>query len=814
MAAQGRALPDLIARLKLETTEATKDAAQAGQQIGKEITKGANNATAAVRRMTSASAEAHLSISRLGLGMASTAASVAGGIVAYSGLSNAFGFVTGAIRDSISAGVSYQDEMNTLKAVSGATTAQMAALGKRAIDLGNDLSLPSTSAKDAATAMTELVKGGLSVQDAMDAAKGVLQLAAAATVDEGTAATFTADALNAFHLKGTDAVKVADLLAGAANASSGEITDMALSLQQSAAVFAAAHVPIQTTVALIAELANNGIRGSDAGTSLKTMMLALQTPTDTQAALMKKLNISLYDAQGNMRDFRDIIKDAQGPLSKLTQAQRDQALGTIFGSDAVRAANIVFGSGAEALDKMTAAVSRSNSAADVAAAKSQGLGGAWRGLQSQIETLELEMEQKASPALEGFIRGISDALPKAADVAQRGLEGLAGQVQKLASEAAPTAKQATDTVGGWKDEFVKNVGDAVKQSGPQFDALKRDFSDLEEEMGKFGKSEAFAHIVATFTVLLPSAMRPTIAGLQLMIDQTRIMTTAIFGAVQVIWDLYHGDWKKAWEDASATVQTQTENVKRYAADGNEFLIASQKATSGDVLAEYNRMKDQTLVAMNGIKQNELAVAQETRIAMGVHAHEAGEVYSAGMEEGIRAGGTRIAGAAVESVTDAVALAREEAKGGYGVGAFLAQGMALGLADNSGFLSSAAAAATRNAIKEAKNAAAVSAAGISAGGGGAGLASGGIIPGYAPGHDSVPAMLSPGEAVLRPEAARVLGPQMINRLNAIRFADGGPVPSSAPAQPASVTVNIYGAGLNPEQIAMSVDRRLSRLLLAT
>ncbi|HMS43967.1 MAG TPA: phage tail tape measure protein, partial [Pyrinomonadaceae bacterium] len=168
-------------------------------------------------------------------------------------------------------GAEYEQSMNLLQATTNATADEMIRADKIAMQLGSDLSLPNVSAKDASEAMLELGKAGFTVVQSMDAAKGTLQLATAANISAGEAAEITANALNMFGLEAKDAGRVADLLAGAASASSAEITDVAQSLQQAGAVFANAKVPIEDTVALIGQLANAGIKGSDAGTSLKTM---------------------------------------------------------------------------------------------------------------------------------------------------------------------------------------------------------------------------------------------------------------------------------------------------------------------------------------------------------------------------------------------------------------------------------------------------------------------------------------------------------------------------------------------------------------
>ena len=192
----------------------------------------------------------------------------------------------------------YERSMDVLQASTGATAVEMQALDKMAVDLGGDMTLPATSAKDAADAMLELSKAGLSVTDTMAAARGVLQLSAAAQISNSEAALITANALNMFKLSGDKATAVADLLAAGANKSSANIGQMADALQMSGNVAASAGLSIGDLTTAIALMANQGVAGSDAGTSIKTMLLSLQAPTGKAADLMQALGISIYDAQG------------------------------------------------------------------------------------------------------------------------------------------------------------------------------------------------------------------------------------------------------------------------------------------------------------------------------------------------------------------------------------------------------------------------------------------------------------------------------------------------------------------------------------
>jgi len=280
----------------------------------------------------------------------------------------------------------FDKSLNVLKAVAGATNDEMERMTKLARQLGADLTLPGTSAADAAAAMAELAKAGLSVNDIMSAARGVLQLSAAGQIDNARAAEITANALNAFKLKGEDAVMIADLLAASANASSAEVSEMADSLQMAAAVAAMSGMSIQETIASLSLLANAGIQGSDAGTSLKQMLLQLQTPTNKARDLMRDLGINVYDSAGNMKSMREIIQIFSTQLGGLTQQERNFALGIIFGSDAIRAANIVLMQGTNQYDQMTTSITKAGAAADLAGALMEGLPGVVENIKSAFET--------------------------------------------------------------------------------------------------------------------------------------------------------------------------------------------------------------------------------------------------------------------------------------------------------------------------------------------------------------------------------------------------------------------------------------------
>jgi TP901 family phage tail tape measure protein len=333
------------------------------------------------------------------------------------------------IGKAISSAADFEQSLNVLQSVTKASGKEMAGVSKLAKNLGRDLSLPGTSAKDAAEAMTELAKGGLTVKQSMAAAKGVLQLSAAASIDNAKAATIAARALNTFGLAGNQAGRVADVLANASSAASGEITDMAAAFAQGGTSAKQAGLSIEDMATGISLMAKNGIVGSDAGTSLKTMLSRLAPQTSQAAGEMKKLGITYQDSHGKLLPLREQIGQYREALSKLTPVQQQQALQTIFGSDAIRAANIILGGGIKKWDEMREKMGQHGTAAALAAAKTKGFKGALEGFKSTFETLLISVGTPLLHFSTTVVQGLS-----------RALGAFDGFIQKIAAAKTIKAK--------------------------------------------------------------------------------------------------------------------------------------------------------------------------------------------------------------------------------------------------------------------------------------------------------------------------------------------------------------------------------------
>lgn len=310
----------------------------------------------------------------------------------------------------------YQQMGNVFQAVSSASVAEMEKVRQKAVELGSDLALPGTSAKDAMGVMVELTKAGLDVAESMDAARGSIMLAAAGQLENARAAEIQANAMNSFNLAGREAGRVADVISEAANASSAGVEDLAQAFAMGSSTAYAAKLTIEEYTASLAAMANAGIKGSDSGTSVKTMLMSLMAPADDAKRAMDEINLSFFDAEGAARPFRDVIKDLREGISGLSEAKQADIMKTIFGTDGIRAAQIITRLGDDfdtLIDQMEGA---KGSAGKMASAMNGGLKGALDALQSSVETLLLAEGEKGLPALENAVRSLAEGIGKLGDM--------------------------------------------------------------------------------------------------------------------------------------------------------------------------------------------------------------------------------------------------------------------------------------------------------------------------------------------------------------------------------------------------------------
>jgi TP901 family phage tail tape measure protein len=310
----------------------------------------------------------------------------------------------------------FEQGLSNIRAVSGATEAEMEKIRQTALRLGADTQY---SAGEAASAMEELIKAGISTKDVMNgAADATVNLAAAGEVDLTTAAGIAANAMNTFQLAARDMPHVADLLAGAANASSTDVTALGEALKYAGPAASAAGLSIDDVTTSLSVFAKYGIEGSMAGTSFRGMLLNLQPSTDAAASAMRKLGILTKDgtnqflkANGEYKSMADISEVLQGATEGLTKAETARYMNIIFGDRAMGAAIALSREGTNGFNKMADAMGKVT-AADVAAEKMDNLKGSIEQMMGSIETAAIIIGTAFLPvvrAVVDFFTGLVNA---------------------------------------------------------------------------------------------------------------------------------------------------------------------------------------------------------------------------------------------------------------------------------------------------------------------------------------------------------------------------------------------------------------------
>jgi TP901 family phage tail tape measure protein len=304
--------------------------------------------------------------------------------------------------------MAFDKQMSNVRAVTGATADEMDRLRAAAITAGQATVF---SAGDAAAAEAELAKAGIATSDILSGAlRGSLDLAAAGNLDLAQAATISAQAMNTFSLGGRDVAHIADVLAAGANKSAADVGQLGDALRQGGLVADQTGLSLEDTVGVLSAFADKALIGSDAGTSLKTMLQRLTPQSKEAADTMAALGIRAYDAQGQFVGLDAFAQNLQDSLGKLTPEARNSAMAVIFGSDAVRGASILYDLGAKGVREYTGAVNDQGAASRMAGVQLDNLAGDLEQLKGSIETTLIQSGSEANGVLRDMTQAATGAV--------------------------------------------------------------------------------------------------------------------------------------------------------------------------------------------------------------------------------------------------------------------------------------------------------------------------------------------------------------------------------------------------------------------
>jgi len=304
------------------------------------------------------------------------------------GMGASLGTVFLPLAAGLGAGIAVASDFDSVMAAIGARTGltgeALESVRAVALQMGADTAF---SAQQAADSFLQLLTSGQSVEDALLTLPSVLDAAAASGMDLGRTADSVTDIMAAFRLPVHRAASVVDALARASGASSATMEDLAQGFANSAGKAAGFGMSVAETAATLAVFSENGIKGAEAGTQLRSMLTAMGRDTEDVSVMWESLGFGLYDAAGNARNLQDVIDDLNGALATMTDEQRNNTIQTLAGSFGAMGLQALLSSGG--IDTMMGSMADAASAGDVAAARMDTFAGRVDSLRGSIETLAI-----------------------------------------------------------------------------------------------------------------------------------------------------------------------------------------------------------------------------------------------------------------------------------------------------------------------------------------------------------------------------------------------------------------------------------------
>ncbi|KLU74279.1 TP901 family phage tail tape measure protein (plasmid) [Clostridium botulinum V891] len=332
------------------------------------------------------------------------------------------------IGSSIKTFTNFEQGMKTVQATSQATNNEFKQLWDNAKILG---ATTAWSAKDASDGMNYLAMAGFKTNEIISAMPGLLDLASAAGSDLGVTSDIVSDALTAFGLKAKDTTHLADVMAKASSTANTNVEMLGEAYKYAAAPAHAFGMSAEEVTAALAKMADAGVKGTMGGTALRGALTRLAKPPKQAAVWLKKLGVSIADTHGKIRPFNSIMGDMRKSMGKLTQQQKQQAVASIFGQEAMSGMLAVLNTSTEDFEKYTQSLKKADGTAkEMAKTKLDSLGGQFTILKSAVEGMQIELGERLAPYAKQFVTWFTGKIP---DITN-GIVNIVDKISHLANE--------------------------------------------------------------------------------------------------------------------------------------------------------------------------------------------------------------------------------------------------------------------------------------------------------------------------------------------------------------------------------------------
>lgn len=360
--------------------------------------------------------------------------------------------VAGIGTAAVKTGADFESSMSNVAAISQASAKDMEALTEKAKEMGAKTKF---SAKESADAFSYMAMAGWKTGDMLNGIEGIMNLAAASGEDLATTSDIVTDALTAFGLKASDASHFADILAQASSNSNTNVGMMGETFKYVAPVAGALGFSAEDCATAIGLMANSGIKASQAGTSLRSIITRMAKPTDDVQKAMSQLGISLTKSDGSMKSLNEIMLDLRKGFSGLTADQKAQMAATLGGQEAMSGLLAIVNSSDDDFNKLSSSINSCDGAAEkMAETMNDNLSGQITILKSGLEGLAISLYEEMETPLMGVVKHAQEMVQELQDAFNDGgLDAVVSKFGEVMAEIVQKAAEATPEL----IEVAKNI---------------------------------------------------------------------------------------------------------------------------------------------------------------------------------------------------------------------------------------------------------------------------------------------------------------------------------------------------------------------
>lgn len=313
------------------------------------------------------------------------------------------------IADTVKTYADFEAAMSEVKAISGATSEEFAQLTEKANQMG---AVTKFTASESAEAFKYMAQAGWDAKEMMDGIEGLMSLAAASGEDLGTTSDIVTDALTAFGMSAKESGRFADVMAMAANATNTDVAKMGDTFKYVAPVAGALGYSIEDTAVAIGLMANNGIKASQAGTSLRSLLTNLTHPVGQAEDAINDLGISITNADGSVKPLSQTLQELRSKFSALSEAERAQYAAMLAGQEGMSGLLAIVNASDQDFADLTEQINNSSGAAqEMADIMMDNLAGKFELFTGALDSMKMSLGEKFKPYLMEALDWLTDKVP-------------------------------------------------------------------------------------------------------------------------------------------------------------------------------------------------------------------------------------------------------------------------------------------------------------------------------------------------------------------------------------------------------------------